>query len=321
MAAALFRATPLVRSLPLSTRAGRDVLLKLEFKQVSGSFKDRGISHLCSEMAQTGIKGFVSSSGGNAGHSVACMGKLLGASVHVIVPETTKPLMLEKIRSQDAQVTVHGENWNAADQLARELVEKDQELGYVPPYDHPLIWKGHASMIEELEVSEPPSAVIVSVGGGGLLCGVLEGLKNRWPNEEITVIAAETHGTRSFGLAVEKGKTARLERIEGVATSLGALEVTPATLERSAEHNGRVIPIQVSDEEALEACCSFAEDPGALVEPACGAALATLYTDTHMETVKSHLTRSGPIVAVVCGGSAVNDEIHAEWKQRLNRST
>ena len=105
---------------------------------------------LCRHHLNKGVKRFVASSGGNAGHAASLCGKLLDVPVHVIVPTTTKPLMLDKIRSQGARVTVHGENWNAADLLARQLVSENKDAAYVPPYDNPLLWEGHATVVKEI---------------------------------------------------------------------------------------------------------------------------------------------------------------------------
>lgn len=155
------------------------MLLKMESLQPSGSFKDRGMSLLCRELQKSGAKRVISSSGkfaaclgrrvrvhrnlpnllillrgagagGNAGLSAATCGRVLGLPVQVIVPVTTKALMLDKIRAQGAEVTVHGENWNAADELARQMVREDEAAAYISPYDHPLLWRGHSTLVDEL---------------------------------------------------------------------------------------------------------------------------------------------------------------------------
>ena len=134
--------TPLLESAPLSELVGTRVLLKMDALQPSGSFKDRGMAYLCAELKQRGATSLISSSGGNAGHAIAVVGRKLGMRVRVIVPQTTKPIMLTKIRAQGAEVTVHGANWNEADELARELVAADSAAEYVSPYDDPLLWRG-----------------------------------------------------------------------------------------------------------------------------------------------------------------------------------
>ena len=310
----LFFETPLIRSLPLSELCLRDVCLKLDCLQSSGSFKDRGMAHLCTTLQKDGISSLVSSSGGNAGLAVATVGKRLGMNVKVIVPKTTKELVIQKLRSLGADVTVHGENWNQADEYTRTLVGEDS--AYISPYDDPLLWTGHSSVVEELQQqlgNDEPAAILVSVGGGGLICGVFEGLEAAsW--KDTRVVAAETVGASSFGKAWEKKQPVRLSAIESIATSLGALEVTNVALERAQKH-GNIDTSLCTDQEAVQACLNLARDHRLLVEPACGAALATLYSERLRGHFLSNIKSSGPIVVEVCGGSGVNIDLLHQWEQ------
>ena len=251
----LFYETPLLLSKPLSALVGAPVYLKMDALQPSGSFKDRGMAHLFVTLSERGASKFVSSSGGNAGLAAATVGAALGAAVEVVVPETTKPLIVEKLRRLGADVTVHGANWNAADELARERVRADEAAEYVSPYDNPLLWEGHSSIVDELAASPVfsatkhaseggeeargasmthPSHIVASVGGGGLLCGILEGLKRQSEGGQgregwakgVGVVAAETEGAASFAAAWEAGGAVRLDGIHSIATSLGALQVS-----------------------------------------------------------------------------------------------
>ena len=111
--------TPLVESLPLSAATGCQVLLKMDALQPSGSFKDRGMAYMCATLQSRGVTDLISSSGGNAGLAASAAGRKLGMRVRVVVPTTTKPIMIEKMRAHGAEVEVHGANWNAADELAR----------------------------------------------------------------------------------------------------------------------------------------------------------------------------------------------------------
>ena len=312
----LFRSTPLIRSMPLSKLVGKDVYLKLDALQASGSFKDRGMAHLCYTLQQEGVATkLVSSSGGNAGLAVATIGQQLEMTVSVIVPETTKPLVVAKLKALGAEVTIHGENWNAADQLARQRVEENPTSVYISPYDNPLLWTGHSSLIDELaEELTSVGALVVSVGGGGLLCGALEGLKRRGLYQT-AVIAAETEGAASFGQSWEKGALVTLSAITSVATSLGALQVTPVAIERAKQHQagGGVFDSAIcTDAEAVDACFQFAQDHRLLVEPACGAALAVAYSarlrKKYLEGIQ------GSIVLEVCGGSGVTIDLLTQWK-------
>ena len=133
------------------------------------------------------------------------------------------------------------------------------------------------------------------------------------------VIAAETDGAASFGKAFVSGTKVRLDSIDSIATSLGALEVTDVALDRARRHQdngGSVKAAMCTDAEAVEACVRFAEDHRVLVEPACGAALAALYSDRLRKDVLEDVP-DGPIVVEVCGGSGVNVELLSMWKKEF----
>ena len=85
----------------------------------------------------------------------------------------------------------------------------------IPPFDHPAIWEGHATVVEELaeQLPQPPDLVIVSVGGGGYFLGVCQGLKQVGWDKTTRVLAMETHGANSLGRSVEAKKLVTLDRI------------------------------------------------------------------------------------------------------------
>lgn len=288
--------TPFIESDPLSRRLSKKVFLKLENLQPSGSFKNRGIGNLCCQLANQGAELFVASSGGNAGLAVAFAGRVLGVPVKVVVPETTSPMMREKIQQEGAELIVHGENWNASDPVARKLAEPDKAC-YVPPFDHPLIWQGHATMIEEVaKEGFKPDVVLLSVGGGGLFCGVLEGM-HRCGWKDVPVIAVETEGAATLATSIAKGRAVTLDAIHTVATSLGATRVADKALEWVGSHP--VISQIVTDEQALNAVKRFAEDHRMLVEPACGATLSILYDSLEC------LRKFEKVLVIVCGGAGI----------------
>ena len=307
--------TPYIHSLSLSRRSGREVFLKLDLLQTSGSFKDRGIGHLCAHLKAQGATKLVSSSGGNAGNAVASCGRVLGLGVSVIVPETTKPIMLRKIEAHGATVTVHGANWNEADALARQLVEADSEAEYVHPFDHELIWEGHSSLVDEIEQASAaadfpkPDAIVACVGGGGLLCGVFDGLSRRgWHN--VRVVTAETQGAASFARSFAEGSLVTLDKIDSAATSLGALRVSQAALDRALAWDDVRAVGDLTERHAIGACARFADEHRMLVEPACGAALAIV---DDAELAAQHLDGCDTVAVVVCGGGGINPAILSEF--------
>eukprot|EP01060_Flectonema_neradi_P010748 TRINITY_DN17829_c0_g1_i1.p1 TRINITY_DN17829_c0_g1~~TRINITY_DN17829_c0_g1_i1.p1 ORF type:complete len:335 (+),score=73.08 TRINITY_DN17829_c0_g1_i1:56-1006(+) len=309
--------TPYLKSIALSKEEGPNVYMKLDALQASGSFKDRGMLRLCQEFKQQGMTRMVSSSGGNAGLAVAYSGKKLGMEVHVVVPKTTKQVMIDKIRKLGATVEVHGNNWDEANEVAKHMCD-DPKTGYAHPFDHKLLWEGHSSIIDEIceqtkEDNLPkPDAIICVVGGGGLLCGIYEGLeRNNWTN--VDVIAVETKGAESFNKSFLSGKHESLSSIESIATSLGSLIVTPEVLARCKKHP-KTHSLVVSDADAVSAICSYAHDHRLLVEPACAAGLSILYTPTHSEL----LSQYSNVAVVVCGGSAVTLDLISQWKKTFD---
>lgn len=197
---ALHIETPLLNSRALSLHSERAIWLKLEALQPPGSFKIRGIGLACEEYARRGASRFISSSGGNAGIAVAYAGRQLGIPVIVVVPETTSERAKALIAQEGAEVIVHGAAWQEANALAQSMLTPQD--AFLHPFDDPLLWQGHAGMIDEVaSAGLKPDAVVLSVGGGGLLAGVAEGLqRNGW--DDVAIVAVETQGAASLAAAV-----------------------------------------------------------------------------------------------------------------------
>lgn len=290
--------TPLLESLPLSRLTDTQVWLKMEALQPSGSFKIRGIGHACEQHLANGAQRFICSSGGNAGLAVAYAGRRLGVPVVVVVPRTTSERARHLLALEGAEVIVHGESWFEANERALSL--KTANDAFLHPFDDALLWEGHASMVDEV-VAEGvrPDAVILCVGGGGLLAGVDEGLRRNGLGQ-VPVYAVETEGMASFNASVQAGRRVELAAVSGVATSLGARQVCQRAFDIAQARE--VVPVQVTDREAVDACLAFLDDHRVLVEPACGASLATLYG------AKVALGDFENVLVIVCGGSTATVE-------------
>jgi L-serine/L-threonine ammonia-lyase len=299
--------TPLIESAPLSRAAGRSIWLKLEALQPPGSFKIRGIGAACEHHAQRGAKRFVSSSGGNAGLAVAYAGRHLGVPVTVVVPATTSARAKELLTLEGAEVIVHGASWQEANALAQSML-RDTDA-FIHPFDDPLLWTGHATLIDEVAATGlKPDAVLLAVGGGGLLSGVMEGLaRNGWG--DVPVLAVETHGAASLHAAMQAGRRVELEAVTSIATSLGARQVCQQAFALS--QSGRVRSLLVSDIEAVTACNRFLDDHRLLVEPACGAALAVAYAGAPA------LTACPKVLVIVCGGATATVDNLRHWTTQL----
>lgn len=297
-------ATPLLES--IASTPARRVWLKMEALQPSGSFKLRGIGHACEEHVRRGARRLMSSSGGNAGLAVAYAGRRLGVPVVVVVPETTLPWPMELIRREGAEVIVHGRSWMEANAHLQALLREGD--AFIHPFDDALVWEGHASMIDEVHATGVrPDALVLSVGGGGLLCGVLQGM-HRVGWRDVPVVAVETAGADSLAQAIAAGHVVELPAITSIATSLGARRVAERAFAWTQEHPVR--SVVVGDRLAVEACLAFARDQRVIVEPACGAALAV-----GLDAGAPSLEGAREVLVIVCGGVVASYPQLDQWSR------
>lgn len=304
---ALHIETPLLNSRALSLHSERAIWLKLEALQPPGSFKIRGIGLACEEYARRGASRFISSSGGNAGIAVAYAGRQLGIPVIVVVPETTSERARALIAQEGAEVIVHGAAWQEANALAQSMLTPQD--AFLHPFDDPLLWQGHAGMIDEVAgAGLKPDAVVLSVGGGGLLAGVAEGLqRNGW--DDVALVAVETEGAASLAAAVAAREHLALPAVSSIATSLAARQVCA-----QAFHISQTRPLHsvvVSDRAAVDACQRFITDQRLVVEPACGAALAAVYGKA------PQLAPYRNVLVIVCGGVTATTQQLDHWTATL----
>ena len=275
--------TPLILSSKLTATATDNgdtpVLLKLDNLQPCGSFKIRGVV-IWRSVPSRGARRGSSQVRGNAGIAVAYAGSQLGMEVKVVVPSSTPEFARKKIEALGAQVIVHGNVWDEADTFARELCDDDEEAQYCHPFEHADTWEGHSSLIGEIDAQckaqgyGRPACIVLSVGGGGLMCGVAQGLHaKKWA--DVPIVTVETDGAQSFYAAHKAQKLVTLDAITSVAKSLGALTVSEQCLTWSKKHD--IHPLVISDRQCVNAMNSFANDHRMLVEPACAAALTAAY--------------------------------------------
>lgn len=306
----LYEATPLRQSPRLNAQLGRSVTFKMDCHQPTRSFKLRGMDELVRSAVAAGKTQFVASSGGNAGYSAAYVCRHLGVRLRVYVPTSTPAHMIGLIRAEGAEVILHGANWNEANELALAYAASDG-AHYVAPFDDPALWRGHASMIHEsAALMDEPDLIVLSVGGGGLLVGVLQGMEAvGW--QRAKVLAVETEGAASFNAALAAGEVVQIERIDTIARSLGSLRVMPNTLEWAQRRDIR--SGLVSDEAAFRACRDFLNDFQVMVEPACGASLASAYRRPDL------LGDARSVLVIACGGALMDADqfrsLDARWPQ------
>ncbi|OCT48141.1 L-serine dehydratase [Cladophialophora carrionii] len=300
----------------------------------SSSFKSRGIGNLMlqsiadresSSSSSRSIDDrplhFYSSSGGNAGLACVTAATSLGYASSVVVPLSTDDATIAKLRAAGAsEVVSHGDSWFFADQYLRETVipaaEARGEQGvYIHPFDHPAIWAGAGTMVEEIQRQMPdgerPDAIVCSVGGGGLFSGVMNGLERVGWADDVRVLPVETRGADSLAQSLQQNRLVTLQGITSVATSLGAIRVAENAF--TLAQRPTVTSVVLDDAEACAACWRFLDDERMLVEPACGASIALAY-DGRMKHYLKDIAPGSKVVIVVCGGSKISLDVLNQYR-------
>src|SRR5437764_10025453 len=202
--------TPLLTSRQLSDRTGYDVRLKAEMFQRVGSYKIRGPLNKFALMPdEQKARGVVCSSAGNHAQGVALAAKIYGIRAVVCMAENATPAKIAATRGYGAEVVLHGTIWDEANEKAKELV-RDEGLTYVHPFDDEQLIAGQGTLGLEIIQDWPEvDAVVVPIGGGGLISGVSMAVKS--PNPKARVIGVESSDGPAMKKSVEAGK---LETIE-----------------------------------------------------------------------------------------------------------
>lgn len=327
------------------------VFLKLDNLQPSGSFKSRGIGNfIICRAAEHRAKTtstvrpndhadgdsasihFYAASGGNAGIACVHAARLLGHRATVVIPRTAKPAMVAKLWAMGAtKVIQHGSSIaEAQEYIHSTLLPIDQEGVFVPPFDHPDIWDGNATLMREIVdqlEGQVPDVVACSVGGGGLLNGVMQVVdeihsrsENQHGNhgEELHVLAMETKGADSLNQSLLAGKLVTLPRITSQAMSLGVVRVSQRTFDYAQRPN--VTSVVLSDAEAARGCYLLAEHERMLVELTVGVNVPLCYGGMLQRILASKnkaLNSESIVVIVVCGGNDISVDMLMAWRKTM----
>ena len=259
--------TPTDRSRTLSQRIGGDVFLKLETRQVTGSFKERGALNALLLLGDAQReRGVVTMSAGNHAQGVAYHAARLGIKAVVVMPDGTPFLKVRRTRDYGAEVVLHGATFEESSLYARQLAERTGAT-VIPPYDDLNVIAGQATATLELleDAGTELDAIVVPVGGGGLIAGA--------------VLAVETFGSKADVIGVEsefypalaaelKGETPVIGSVtiaEGIAVAqVGRL---PLSIVRE-----RVRDVLLVSEPALESAIAYLLEDEKLVAEGAGAA-------------------------------------------------
>ncbi len=177
--------TPCVESRTLSDIVGAQVFLKFENLQFTASFKERGACNKLVDLAASGVRGVIAMSAGNHAQGVAYHAQRLGLRALIVMPRLTPSVKVERTRGFGAEVVLHGDTLEAARAHAYELAGREG-LTFVHPYDDEAIIAGQGTVaLEMLDVVPDLDALVIAVGGGGLISGMAIAARARRPGIEI----------------------------------------------------------------------------------------------------------------------------------------
>jgi threonine dehydratase len=285
--------TPCRLSARLSERLGNPVYLKLESLHPTGSFKERGACNrilLLSEAERA--RGVIAASAGNHAQAVARHAAALGIRATVVMPETTPLVKVTSARRLGAEVLLAGQSYDDASERALELV-REQGLTLIHPFDEPEVIAGQGTIGLELVEQLPElAAVVVPVGGGGLVAGVGVAVKALAPH--VRVYGVESRTFPGMKQAVEQSSPPSILGGKSIADGIAVRRVGQLT-RRLVAANVDAIAL-VEEEEIAEAILFLLEADKTVAEGAGAVGVAALM-HARLPAV------TGPIAVVVSGGN------------------
>ena len=286
--------SPCRESIPLSEITGMQIICKLDNLQRTGSFKERGARNALAQLPPDQQKrGVIAASAGNHAQALAYQGKLLGIPATVVMPKFAPLIKIGNCQKLGANVVLHGKDFAEAKAHAHQIGE-ERGLAYIDGYDDPAIIAGQGTMGLEIVAQVPDlDAVVVPVGGGGLLAGVALAVKSLQPKAR--VIAVEAEHVASFAAAVREGKPVRIETQPTLADGLAIAQIGSNAFATAAPLVDRIIT--VSEEQIAVAILRIVELEKGVVEGAAATPLAACLSGHLPELAGKR------VVLLLCGGN------------------
>ncbi len=286
--------TLLVKSTSLAELAGMDLRFKPENLQATGSFKVRGAFNKVATLAHSGVKGVVTASSGNHGQAVAWAARHFGLAARIIVPTTAPAIKVASAKAFGAEVefcgTTSRERLERAEQVAEEL-----GLTFVPPYDDAWVMSGQGTIgLEILQEWPEVEAVVVPIGGGGLISGIATAIKESRPDVE--VIGVEPAGAAKAFTSRQQGRRAELPSTKSLADGLITLSLghfTHPIIERYVDDL-----FTVTEEQIQRSFWLLLTRLKLVVEPSGAVTSAFLFSEEGQKRLAGRRT-----VAVISGGN------------------
>ena len=286
--------SPCRESIPLSEMTGMQIICKLDNLQRTGSFKERGARNALAQLPPEQQKrGVIAASAGNHAQALAYQGKLLGIPATVVMPKFAPLIKIGNCQKLGANVVLHGKDFADAKAHAHEIGEQ-RGLAYIDGYDDPAIIAGQGTMgLEIVEQVPDLDAVVVPVGGGGLLAGVALAIKSLRPRARI--IAVEAEHVASFAAAVREGKPVRIETQPTLADGLAIAQIGSNAFATAAPLVDRILT--VTEEQIAVSILRIVELEKGVVEGAAATPLAACLSGHLPELAGKR------VVLLMCGGN------------------
>ena len=283
-----------------------EVYFKLENQQFTGSFKARGALNKILALNESGksISSVISASTGNHGAAVAYAARQAKIECNIYVPEGSSKAKLSNMKNYGANINIFGSDCVEAETKAREVSEKNQ-VPYISPYNDFHIVSGQGTVGAEIKSqANELDAIIISIGGGGLMAGTASFLRSVWPN--IKVIGCSPSNSAIMIHSMEAGKILELESLPTLSDgTAGGVEQESITFPLCCKLVDETILI--SEKEIKDAMVFYIENEPQLIEGAAGTAVAALIK------MKDKL-KGKKIGVVICGGNIAIDTL----KQVIN---
>lgn len=283
--------SPCTRSEMLSRITGQQVYLKLENLQMTGAFKERGaLNRILTLTEEQKARGVIAASAGNHAQGVAYHATARGIKSTIVMPLPTPLVKVTSTRNFGANVVLHGANYDAAYQEARRLCEAE-ELTFIHPFDDVEVIAGQGTLaLEMMEQIDGLEAVIVPIGGGGLISGIATAIKES--NSNIRVIGVQTTRLASMQAAVEAGHPVTLDAATTIADGIAVRRSGDLTLPLVHRYVDEIVT--VDEDEIASAILVLLEREKTLAEGAGAAALAALLQGkTSLKNAKTGVLISG----------------------------
>merc|ERR1712165_284731 len=278
----------------MNAELGMDLFFKKEYMQYTGSFKERGARYTLANLSEQERKaGVIAASAGNHAQAVAYHGGLMGIPVTVVMPVVAPIMKVENCKRYGANVVIHGADIGEARVLALKIGRK-KGMQYVNGYDHPNILAGQGTMgLEILDQVPDVEAIVIPVGGGGLIAGTAKAVKTMKP--DVMIIGVEPEMCPSFTTAMKAGKAVYTPTSPSLADGLTVPTVGVNALATGAPLIDKIVT--VSEAWISIAILRLIELEKAVVEGAGATGLAAVMAGLLPEL------RGKKVVLPLCGGN------------------